>query len=206
VPLESHLQECGRCREDVTSLRELWKMLDDAPTIEPPAGFRAQVLSRIESSAGSGKSLGRRIAFDWRSLISRRSLVWIGAAAALLVLVPVVVPGRYTSAWIGSVGDLFHGRSEPLTVSLGAVHPVSGDLNDFVVPLMVKGSAEAAATVRVVRGDAEVLDQSKRITLSSKNPVDVHVKVLKPESVHAFSLEISWSEDGAVQKQTIDIR
>ncbi len=180
-------------------------MLDEAPIVEPPAGFRAHVLSRAETSRGSDKSFTRRFKFDWRSLVSRRAIAWVGAAAILLVLVPFVVPGRYTSAWLGSIGDLLHGRTQSVSISVGPAHPGAANLNEMVVPLMVKGADEVQATVRVVRGDADVQEQSKRITLSSKKPAEVHLRMLRPETTAVFSLELSWLENGIVQKQTIDI-
>ena len=105
VPLEGHLAACGRCRDQVEELREVWKVLDAAPLVEAPAGFRAAVWQRIDESAaaGSGQTWAQKLFPDWKTAFGRRPLAWAAAALLLVVLAGAVVPGGYTRAGWGLV-------------------------------------------------------------------------------------------------------
>src|SRR5437016_3673479 len=103
VPLESHLGACGQCRDEVSGLRRVWKLLDDAPLMSPPEGFRAAVWQRIDAQQAA-RNTRPRFSFDWRSFFTRPALAW-GAAIVLLVLFSrFVVPGSYSPAGIGRLG------------------------------------------------------------------------------------------------------
>src|SRR5688572_31789011 len=100
VPLESHLSTCDRCNDEIESLRHVWKVLDAAPLVEPPAGFRAAVWQRIDAqeTAKAGLTWAQRIFPDWKAAFGRRPLAWAVAAGLLLVVASVVVPGEYSPA------------------------------------------------------------------------------------------------------------
>jgi hypothetical protein len=99
VPLEGHLQACSACREEFDGLKHVWPILDTAPVVEPPAGFRAAVWQRIDAEeARRATERWPLFRFDWRALFPRPALGWAAAAAAVIVLSGVVVPGVYTPA------------------------------------------------------------------------------------------------------------
>src|SRR5437016_12815472 len=93
LTLENHIEGCAPCRYEVSDLSNTWATLDSAPRIEPPSDFRQRVWGLIESAEHSAHRKPART-FDWRSLLSRRALAWTAAAALVLILAPIVVPGN----------------------------------------------------------------------------------------------------------------
>lgn len=178
-------------------------MLDEVPLVEPPAGFRAHVLNRLE---GAQTAAPAKRSFDWRSLFTRRAFAWTAVAILLLVLGSVAIPGRYTSAWLGSLGDLFH-RSQPvLKVSLGEVVAPEGVNSDVTVRLNVTGSGESEANVKVLTGAAALTDDSRTISLAPGKPAEVHLKRLGPPYGEPLRLELSWKDGNSERHETLTVK
>jgi len=87
VSLENHLAACESCREDVAGLRRVWASLEQAPLVEPPRLFHANLMGRVDTlRAEEEEAAARKRAMrDWRSLFRPRTLAF-GAAAAVLLL------------------------------------------------------------------------------------------------------------------------
>lgn len=171
VPLESHLKECPNCRAQVEELRQVWKMLDVAPVVEPPAGFREEVWRRIDTAAQVRQPRPR---LSWRALFTRPVLGWAAAALLLVVLAGVVVPGKYKSAWMLWPSSLFPSREkatwnitagQPQIVKInGQPHlqlPLTSQMGE-PVDVVVEPVGEAVAvvhpmTARLNRGQVHVV-------------------------------------------------
>ena len=99
--LEGHLGACSDCRQQATDLRAVWNILDEAPVVSAPAGFRSSVLQRIEKQEEEAAAAPwyRRIRF--RVPDRRQILVWGAAGLLLVALGSIAAPGRYSSAWLG---------------------------------------------------------------------------------------------------------
>lgn len=203
VSLESHLSSCPHCRTEVESIRQLWQMLDEVPLVDPPAGFRAHVLNRLEESLASAAP---KPAFDLRSLFTRRTAAWTTAAVLVLLFGTVAIPGRYTSAWMGSLSELFH-RSQPaLTVSVGDVQAPNSLSSEMTVNLSVAGSGESQASVRVLSGGAVLTDDSRAVSLSPGKSAELHLKRLGPLTNEPIRLELSWKDGGTDRLETFTVR
>ncbi|HXG24144.1 MAG TPA: zf-HC2 domain-containing protein, partial [Chthonomonadales bacterium] len=156
VPLESHLKECANCRTQVEELRRVWKVLDVAPVVEPPADFRKEVWRRIDAAAQVRQPRPR---LHWRALFTRPVLGWAAAALLLVVLAGVVVPGKYKSAWMLWPSSWFSSREkaawnitvgQPQMVEInGQPHlqlPLTSQMRE-PVDVLVEPVGEAAAVV-----------------------------------------------------------
>lgn len=93
----AHIERCGDCQAEVASLTAVGEqLLLLAPEVPPPAGFESRVLGRIDPapeglsplrSSGAGRS--RR----WRQV-----RVFGGVAAAVIMMIALVVVGRWTGS------------------------------------------------------------------------------------------------------------
>lgn len=151
VPLESHLDECADCRTQMEGMRSVWTMLDNAPVIDPPHGFRAAVWAKIDA-AEAEKSLTKRpaFAFDWRSLFRPATLGWAAAALVVLMLAPVVIPGAHSVARMWFPWSLFYGEPAKSHVILSQPQVNVKDGRKWVdVQVSNTGSASARLEVKI---------------------------------------------------------
>lgn len=98
VALEHHLRECVACTREVESLREVYVMFHALPTLDPPHGFRARLLQRLEEE--------RRSEVGWRQRIFARTgpaRTWLNLAgvAVLAVGLLALLPGGHFPGVIG---------------------------------------------------------------------------------------------------------
>ncbi|HEY3141576.1 MAG TPA: hypothetical protein VGJ86_10630 [Acidimicrobiales bacterium] len=124
----AHMERCGRCQDEVSSLTGVAEqLLLLAPEIPPPAGFESRVLARIDpvpealrpsGSSGTGRSgvtrtrNGRRRP-PWRSVL--------GAVAAVLV----VLVGA-AGVWVAFADDDNHSQVAVTVADLRSNH--NGDV------------------------------------------------------------------------------
>ncbi len=103
----AHLEHCRGCRQEMGQLSDIADGLAAlAPAAEPPAGFESRVLGGLN---GAENPTPRR-------LPARRAIVWLAAAAALIVVVG-------SSGWV--LGDQSH---QPTTaVGRVVVAKLTGD-------------------------------------------------------------------------------
>lgn len=149
VPLESHLDECAECKTKLDGIRDIWNLLDSAPLVEPPPGFRAAVWARIDAiEAEKARKKRPQFAFDWRSLFRPATLGWAAAVLAVLMLAPVVVPGARTvaGAWF-PWSLIYHGPARTqVTLSQPQMTIENGQK---WVELQVSNTGTSAARVEV---------------------------------------------------------
>jgi hypothetical protein len=89
---ELHLQQCGACRSEVESARQMWEMMGGLPAEEPGPAIRARFLEMLaayqhgleqgESRAGLFTRVNNWLAGWWPG----RPVVQFGVAMALLVI------------------------------------------------------------------------------------------------------------------------
>ena len=97
--LEGHLAQCGACRERARGLREIWGVLEEAPTVRPSAGFDALVRSRI-AREGSRRNL-----WSWLIAPSPRLAVGVTALLVFSIWLSSIPPAGRTPAPAPSAGD-----------------------------------------------------------------------------------------------------
>ena len=74
--METHLAECGACRERDRQFREIWGILEEVPAVRPSAGFDAAVRARI-AQEGARRGL-------WGWLIAPSPRLAVGVTALLI--------------------------------------------------------------------------------------------------------------------------
>ena len=124
-------------------------MLDSAPLVEPPAGFRAAVWARIDAAeAERARQKRPRFAFDWRSLFRPATLGWAAAVLAVILLAPVVIPGAHTTARLWFPWSLFYRAPVASHVMLGQPQVVDDHGNKWI-DVQVTNTGESAARLEV---------------------------------------------------------
>ena len=89
---EQHLAECGSCKTAYQHFNAAVVMLDEMPEVEPPAGFHASVMTRVEQLRRTSASPVRWWQIDWQQVFTIRVPARAAAVAcAALVLMAMVV-------------------------------------------------------------------------------------------------------------------
>lgn len=206
VPLESHLAACARCREEVDGLRHVWTVLDSAPRMEAPAGFRASVWQRIDSqeTSRSSRSWLQGILPQWKDAFMRRPYAWAAGAGILLVLASAVVPGRYTPA--GLLAGLF--RSDNRSQFVAALPQIAPG-GEITVPLTLQNSEgkvdshSVPIQVRVLSGPVTVATSS--FVFNGRNPVEVKLVQEPAGDASPVVLEVRRLDGGQPSTQILTI-
>jgi len=208
VSLESHLATCDRCRDGVGGLRHVWKVLDAAPVVAAPDGFRAAVWQRIDSqeSAGAGLHWAQRFLADWKGAFGRRPLVWAAAAVLLLAFAGFAVPGRYSPA--GWLVGLIKGDSRTQFV---AAKPQIGAGGQIMVPLYLTNGENKVYTgtvpirVRVLDGPVSLALESTSLTYDGRNAVMVQFTATPDAPSAPIVLEATRLDGGQPSTQILTI-
>lgn len=200
VPLESHLGECAACRTRLEGMRDIWKMLDGAPLVEPPPDFRATVWARIDAAeAEKARKKQPAFAFDWRSLFRPATLGWATAALAVLLLAPTVIPGARSVAGLWFPWSLFYQApaASRAHVTIGQPQVTIQD-NKKWIDLQVSNTGSAAAKVEVkVDGSA-----SAPIVIEASPGTNKWYHVAPADNT-LTRLEATWSENGQARSQEL---
>ncbi len=204
VALENHLNGCETCKADLLELKSVWKILDEAPAVEPPAGFRATVWQRIDAAE---KAAVRRpaFAFNWRSLFARPAIAFAAAVLLLAVLVPVVLPGTRAGLFSWPPFNVNRGTNQRISALPATVQMVDGE-QLLVVPLRANGSQSLLSNVRVVSGPGTLDAQSGSVELGTPSPAELRLHVQPGSSGQTITIEMSWQEGGAKRSQKVDIK
>jgi hypothetical protein len=199
VPLEGHLDECEDCRDRLHGMRDLWTLLDTAPHVEPPPGFRAAVWARIDAmEADKARQRKPAIAFDWRSLFRPATLGWAAAALALIVLAPVVIPGGHTVArmfpW-----SLFMSAPPASQITLGQPQVTIRDGRKWVDLEVRNGSGSAQQIEVQVEGST-----SAPVTIDAPagSKSTYHIA---PASGSSVNLHAKWQENGSIRSEDLSL-
>lgn len=201
VPLEDHLEECADCRGKAEGLRDLWRMLDTAPVVEPPADFRAAVWRRIETSEREKRAARSSIAslFDYagalRRLRARPALGWAAAALAIIVLSGIAVPGAFHQAGLGLPWYRPHVSAPAPALAVGQPHVAMISGRPWVV-LPVENRGRATVSMQVsTRGDGAD-NPDVTLTVPSGANEDVRVTALRDAGAHP-TVTVTWDSGGA---------
>ncbi len=211
VPLESHLSTCADCRSQVEDLGRIWKMLDEAPVVDPPADFRANVWRRIDAtqSERAPRVWFPRLSFDWRSLFARPTLGWAAAALLVVVLAGIAVPGRYTAARMMFPWNMFYHTTQhvPQTWSITAGDPhieIVEGRRVVVVPLASDASTPLDVKVQV-GGEAAMRTEEQAISLSVRQPSELRVPLATGTASSSLTLQVHWLQNGQERSQRITV-
>jgi len=99
IPFENHLNECSSCHSQMDGLIEVYRILDEAPMVEPPVEFREIVWRKIDAQQKASMAKKEPLfAFDWKSVFKPVNLGWAAAALVIVMLAPVAMPGNNTVA------------------------------------------------------------------------------------------------------------
>lgn len=91
--LESHVQDCPRCRADVEEWRGLFAALAELPRFEPSVGFAERVMAGVRVR----EPLWSRVLAVLGRLVPQSTFGWVLVAA--LVSLPVLATGG-VAAWL----------------------------------------------------------------------------------------------------------
>ncbi|MFN3652969.1 MAG: anti-sigma factor family protein [Armatimonadota bacterium] len=175
VALETHLQGCGHCREEVESLQETIAVLDSMPSVPPPPDGVWQVLSRLEAQAAPEPVPARRAPFavalvQWLRTLSPVSFA-TGAGLATLIL-----GGSWLASGIPHVqntagGEIF-GPNGP-AITTGAVPaPLAQTAQIEVGPITAAGRQVNLRVVpSVTLPDARIKVEGARMSWEGKDEI-----------------------------------
>lgn len=139
----THLDACGRCREELKRLREVDAMLAGLPSLEPPSGFTDDVMARVTLPAPWYRRLWSAVVERW--LLAALTLLGAGATGGFgiwIALRPDVSFGGLTGLVLERLSGLFW----TLVVSLGRLIWESG------LPATVQSLARSLDLVQAAAG------------------------------------------------------
>lgn len=195
IPLESHLHACSDCRDELDGLRYVWRALDAAPVIEPPADFRAIVWQRIEADAAS-KQRRRlpRLGLDWRSLFTRPALAWAAVFCLVILLSGAVIPGVYTPAKLWFPWNMFSSSTLAPSVQVTGKPTVVAESGANVLKLPVSNPGVRPANIHVsMTGMGAVPNQ---ITLTVPAGFSGLMPVTTVTGIDVAKLHVQWAVAG----------
>ncbi|OFX14210.1 MAG: hypothetical protein A2Z18_07985 [Armatimonadetes bacterium RBG_16_58_9] len=91
VALEQHFAECAQCASAYDRFHAAAMMLDELPEMEPPPGFHAAVMARMEQARRATPRPVRWWNVDWQSVFNARVPVRAVAMGVAVLLVLAVV-------------------------------------------------------------------------------------------------------------------
>jgi hypothetical protein len=202
VPFEGHLQDCSGCREQVVGLKEVWKVLDSAPVIEPPADFRAVVWRRIDAQQAARPQAVRipQLRFDWRTLFSRPALGWAAAMLVLVLLAPMVVKGPFVGARMVFPWSLFYAK--PTALHVGDARVINKNGQEW---LNLKISNPGTSTVKldVTVESGAVRNPHLTLDVPASTSGEFELTPVAQGSSEPIKLNVRWSQDGWKQSQAV---
>ena len=209
VALQSHLNECDKCQKSVAATRVIWNTLDAAPTIEPPADFRALVWRKIDAAKAvrDFEARSAKPKFDWKSLFRMPTVAWAGAALVVLALAPVVVPGKQNAASMWPWSLFMSAKSSgsataPLVIKDAVIGQHDGK---SVVDLDISNGGTTAVTVDAnIEGAVENTFVKLEIPASSHSVY--HLTPLQSGISSKINVKLSWDESGTSKTQELSIK
>jgi hypothetical protein len=200
VPFESHLQDCPDCREQVVGLKEVWKVLDAAPVIEPPVDLRAAVWQRIDAQQAARRQQPRlpQLRFDWRSLFTRPALGWAAAALVAVLLAPMVVKGPFVGARLVFPWNLFYSKPAPVNVMGAKVVVKNGQP---WLDLQVNNPGTSAVKLDVTVQSGAVQNPHVTLDIPASTSGQFQLTPIVPGSAEPIKLNVRWSQDGWKQSR-----
>src|ERR1041385_3726472 len=205
VSLENHLASCENCRKEAEGLRWAWSLLDQAPTVEPPAFFHENLMSRIAAETEQAEAVvaQKRALWDWRAWFQPRQLAY---ASAFVVLLLVLMGGLHAFHAsfdpIGPLLKLLSGREAPVLdlqkayydwvpnaqgsgaveIHLQAKPKADGSLNTLHYHLLLPGT---------MNGKPDDLDA----TVTSDKESLIRVPLNAPPTGEAFSIKVNMPDN-----------
>jgi hypothetical protein len=199
VVLESHLQACEACRNEMEGVRAVYAALNEAPLVEPPADFRLRVWEKIDArlSAPEPARAGWR-SFDWRAVLMPRRLAMGVAAAAAFFVLGVVAPGRYTQAGLYFPWSLFSRPAPSIELRTRPVVTRLPDGSSAIDFDFLRHWAPGAVFDLTLRDDAGVIAEHGGMDLNAGGPYFLRLPLKRPTFQGVPILIIRRSDTHAV--------
>jgi anti-sigma factor RsiW len=217
--VENHLRECDACRAEETSLRAVFRALDNpAMNIAPPPMFHADVMRRIRLQQGG--------AADKRGFLERIGWAWTAAgslAAAAVLALAVVTVGPLSHGMKGGLAPSLPGMQTPTTiaveapeaparaggsVSLGIAAPAGGAWTrtvDVSSGLDVQSPADGASLALAVHPDAAGTVQEALIRFQGKRDGSTQARMvfIPVQTGGRADATVNWRPQPGATLQTV---
>ncbi len=197
VSLDNHLAACADCREQVAGLRDVFTLLDAAPTVEPPKFFHENIMDRIATEAAKEQEVKQAVksaGFNWRSLFGKPALA-LGAAGVVVIL------GFFGASQTqrGSLNPFASGAGKaapqaPLTLQKSQAVWVAGGVNGGSVTVTLRANPFAGGASNLVNfqvmqaGSATPL---KSGIVSSDREISVSIPLASPPAPDSLSITLT---------------
>ena len=124
-----HLKNCGKCNEEFNCMAEIFSSLETAGAVEPPEGFEARVMEKVNAVEDARREQSSRM------LVFLYNAATVVSIVLLMVFVADVRQGGIVNA-VESIKEYFSSFSGILAAVFGVVGDVSGLLAGVVVVIL----------------------------------------------------------------------
>ena len=220
VSLENHLQTCDNCREEVAQLRQAWSVLDEMPSVEPPANFHTLVMTRLDEAlayeASAPVETKKPTFFETlRSIFQARNLAFGAVALAILFGAQVAQTNRAAMGPLDFVIRLFH-PAQPLKTSKVELSPNSMGGETISVHLQanalsVNGPSKFACKLQLVTKDGKVdtalgtVEKSGELNSQQETVVSLDTNASPSAQDHELKLTLTPTDGGTDTTQTLSL-
>ncbi len=119
VHFRQHLASCAQCSEEFNCMAEIFSSLETADTIEPPEGFEARVMEKVNAVENARREQSSRM------LVFLYNAATVVSIILLMVFVADVRQGGIMSAF-ESIKEYFGSFSSILAAVFGVVSDIFG--------------------------------------------------------------------------------
>jgi putative zinc finger protein len=204
VALETHLNGCEACSADVSSLRDMWTVLDKVPQVEPPADFVWRTTTRLQNELLNRREAERARPLPWwKRLTPVQAFSYVGIAA--LLLIGVVVPvgnklnyGTWGIGWPFGPHQVVQTAPAPNVTAPEFTAQVPG-LNGAAATVTIQATSEmpyaSVAMGYLTPSGTDLVTQlrpyTKPQTMEAGQSISVPVQVSGPQSDHAAKINLN---------------
>ena len=198
--VEAHLQQCWHCRRVESDYRSLGSKIGHLPDLDVPADFRQKIISGLAASSrpAASSQAGRKW---WQ-------LSWVRAAAAVVVLAALAVPGY--SLYL----KYEKGGTSPLKVPAARLGTAQGSTqsdSSLSAGNLAGGSAPGTAAPQVGSQQATGRGETKSAANTKQASVELHVQDVKDagqevlrQATASAGAEVSFlAESGGIGRITL---
>lgn len=124
-----HLKNCGKCSEEFNCMAEIFSTLETAETVEPPEGFEAKVMEKVNTVENARREQSSRM------LVLLYNAATLVSIVMLMVFVADIREGSLGNAF-ASIREYFGSFSGILAAVFGVIGDVFGLLAGVVLVIL----------------------------------------------------------------------